>query len=90
MKQRMKNVIGPAVRRIRKRCWLSVAELAARMARQGYALTIEEIMTVEEGRRRVKDVEVLHLARALCVCIEDLFSRRNRKRRVQPRTKNTV
>ncbi len=76
----MKNVMGPAVRRVRCRSGVSIEDLAARVARRGYSLTSKQIAAIECGRRQVKDLEVRHLAQALNVRVEVLFAPRNHAR----------
>ena len=70
-----KNVIGPAVRRLRLSASLPVEELAARMARAGSTLTAKDVAAIETGIRRVKDMDVLHFAQALQVRMKDLYPR---------------
>ena len=72
------NVIGPAVHRLRQSASLPVEELAVRMARAGSTLSSKDIAAIESGNRRVKDRDVRHFARALGVCMKDLYPRRGR------------
>lgn len=76
MKKR--NVIGPAVHRLRLSARQPVEELAARMARMGSTLSPKDIAAIEAGARRVKDMDDLHFARALGVQLKDLYPRRGR------------
>lgn len=68
-----RNIIGPQGRRLRESAGLTREQLAGRIARQGGALTAQEIARIERRERRVKDHEVLMLAVALGVTVDALF-----------------
>lgn len=71
-----KNIIGRKLRRLRRAQGLSVADLAARLGGE-VVLDARALTAIEAGSRRVKDHEVLALARALEVKVDELFSRRS-------------
>ena len=73
-----KNVIGPRVRQLRREQGLSGGDLADRLAAVGSPLDMFALNAVESRTRRVKDTDVLALARALRVPIDDLFQSRAR------------
>lgn len=76
MKSKCKNIIGPRVRRLRKAAGLTCERLAGHVAQQGGKLTAREIDRIERRECRVKDHEVLHLARLLGVKVQELFPSR--------------
>ena len=72
------NIIGGRLKRLRRARGLSVARLAEIL--EGKAgLDAQALSAIEAGTRRVKDREVLALARALQVTVDELFPRRARK-----------
>ena len=70
-----KNIIGPVVRRLRSKAGLSQSELAARCQRQGWDVGRDTIAKIEGQSRWIGDSEIIQLARALRVQIQDLFAR---------------
>ena len=74
-----KNVIGPRVRQLRRKQGLSVGDLADRLVIIGSQLDTSALKAIENRTRRVKDADVLALARALRVAIDDLFPSRVRR-----------
>ena len=72
-----KNIIGRKLRRLQRARGLSVAELAARLDGEGHELDAAALRAIETQTRRVRDHEVLALARALGVEAEELFPRRS-------------
>ena len=73
-----KNVIGPRVRQLRREQGLSIGDLAKRLTARGSHLDNVAVSEVERRTRRVKDADVLALARVLRVPIDDLFPSRAR------------
>ena len=71
-----KNIIGSKLRQLRRARGLSVADLAARLG-GGHELDAEALRAIETQTRRVRDHEVLALARALGVEADELFPRRS-------------
>lgn len=67
------NVIGPQLRRLRRRIGLSQAGLVARCQLAGYDLSRESLAKIEGRVRSVTDAEVLLLAEALRVPFAELF-----------------
>ena len=70
-----KNIIGPTIRRLRSKAGLSQAELAARCQRQGWDIARDTVAKIEGQRRWIGDSEIVQLAKALRVEIQDLFAR---------------
>ena len=73
-----KNVIGPAVRKLRlaQRTPVTQQDLAGRLAARGVQIDRSALARIESGERLVKDIEALAIAAALRVPIQDLFSAR--------------
>lgn len=72
-----KNVIGPAVRKLRmaQRTPVSQQDLAGRLAARGIQIDRSALARIESGQRLVKDIEAVAIAAALHVPIEQLFAR---------------
>lgn len=70
-----KNVIGPAVRKLRlaQRTPVTQQDLAGRLAARGIQIDRSALARIERGDRLVKDTEALAIAAALRVPIQDLF-----------------
>ena len=67
------NVIGGRVKHLRIGIGVSEEELARRLKTNGSPLTQQDIVAIEAGTRRVIDTEVLAIADALYVDVDDLF-----------------
>ncbi len=67
------NIIGDAVRTIRKNKGWTQHELVGACQRMGWQLIRETLVKIEQGRRRVADAEVLLLAKALDCAPSDLL-----------------
>ena len=68
-----KNIVGTVVRRLRNAAGLSQPKLAAVCQRLGWDVSREVLAQVESRFRYVTDRELVVLARALQVSIEDLI-----------------
>ena len=69
-----KNVIGPAVRRLRKENGLTQKELAEQVQLQGVEMDDLAVLRIEKGLRFAADYEVRALAEVFRVNMEELFS----------------
>ena len=67
------NLCGRRVAQIRKEKKLSQRKLAAKMQILGFDVDHYFIRRVENGERFVTDIDLVILARALCVSITDLL-----------------
>ena len=67
------NVIGPQVQHLRKQKSLTQEELTARCNLIGWNITRSILAKIESRVRRVSDVEVELMARALKVKIAELY-----------------
>lgn len=74
-----RNIVGEQVRRLRYERKLSQPQLAAKCQRLGWDIGRDTIAKIEAGARWVGDFELVFLARALDVNLNDLFSGRVRK-----------
>jgi transcriptional regulator with XRE-family HTH domain len=72
-KQSRKNLIGPAVRKLRYERKLSQAQLATRCQLHGWNASRDIIAAIEGRVRYVTDLEILNLAKALKVPFPALF-----------------
>ncbi len=72
-KKSSQNVIGPAIRKIRYQRGLTQAMLAARCHRAGWDIGENTISKIEAQIRCVTDGEIIFLAKALGVNIQDFF-----------------
>lgn len=70
------NLIGPTVRRIRKskKPLVTLDDLSARLEIVGVTLSRSVLSRVENQQRSVFDYEVIGLAHALGVSMEELYS----------------
>ena len=68
-----RNMVGPQVRRLRSAAKLNQDELAARCFVLGFEISGGGISHIETGVRGVSDLEMVLLARALRVPIDDLI-----------------
>jgi HTH-type transcriptional regulator, cell division transcriptional repressor len=70
-----KNAIGKRLKELRTRSTspITQAELAARLQVLGSRLDRVMISKIENGQRPVSDLEILALARAMKISINDLF-----------------
>ena len=67
------NVIGPQVRKIRESKNLTQDQIAARLNNLGWDISRGTYAKIECQSRRISDEEVLVLAKALKVSVEELF-----------------
>jgi transcriptional regulator with XRE-family HTH domain len=67
------NLIGAQVRRWRTKKGWSPATLATKLQLRGRSISRDSLANLESQRRRVPDCELLFLARALEVRLDDLF-----------------
>jgi transcriptional regulator with XRE-family HTH domain len=67
-----RNIVGPQVRRLRSAAGISQDDLAARCARQGFDIGRGSVSHIETGLRGVSDLELVLLANALRVKLEEL------------------
>ena len=72
-----RNIVGPQVRRIRYEKRLSQPALAATCQRIGWDIARDTIAKIEGKKRWVGDFELILLARALGVGLDDLFPQRS-------------
>jgi transcriptional regulator with XRE-family HTH domain len=69
---RARNIVGPQVRRCRKAGNLSQSDLAARCGVRGFDVSRASVSQIETGYRGVSDLEMVILAKALGVSLEEL------------------
>jgi transcriptional regulator with XRE-family HTH domain len=74
------NVVGPEIRRIRFQKGWTQGVLAARCSRAGWDISENTIAKIEARIRCVTDTEIVRLARALGVQLEDVFPANLRKK----------
>jgi transcriptional regulator with XRE-family HTH domain len=74
------NVIGPQVRKIRKRKGWTQEDLAIKLQLSGWDTSRESVTRLENQGRRVPDLELFLLARILGVKADDMFPRNLRGR----------
>mgnify|MGYP003592604818 CR=1 FL=1 len=74
-----KNIIGAQLRRLRYSKDLTQGELAARCGVAGFDISRGTLSKIEAGLRCVSDKELILLAKALRVPIDQLFENRVRK-----------
>lgn len=67
------NIIGPVVRQLRSAKGWTQAMLAARCARLGWDMSENTVTKIEKQFRCVSDREIVCLARALGVRLEEVF-----------------
>lgn len=68
-----KNLIGLQARKWRMKKGWSQETLATKLQLRGWNISRDSLASLELQRRRVPDCELLYLARALGVRLEDLF-----------------
>lgn len=73
MEQSRQNVVGDQIRRLRARRGITQQALSSRCARLGCDLPRGTVAKIEAGIRRVCDLEMLAIARALRVEMAELF-----------------
>ena len=79
-----KNICGSLVRRRRKSLGWTIEQLAAMITAAGVKMSDHDVEAIESGERRVLDHEVLAIARALSLTVEELLAgRRTASRRSQ-------
>jgi transcriptional regulator with XRE-family HTH domain len=81
--ERGKNLIGPAVRKLRFERKLSQAQLAARCQLHGWNASRDIIAAIEGQIRYVTDMEILRLAKALKVPFPALFPQAHSSSRLE-------
>ncbi len=69
------NVVGPQVRKLRLRKGWTQDRLAAKLQLLGWDLSRESVTRLENQARRVPDLELFALAKALGVRADDLLPR---------------
>lgn len=67
------NIVGPVVRKLRYQRELTQAMLTARCSRVGWDVSENTIAKIEAQIRCVTDTEVVMLAKALGVSVQNLF-----------------
>jgi transcriptional regulator with XRE-family HTH domain len=72
--EQVMNYIGPRVREIRIEKKLSQKDLTAKCNILGWDISRGTLAKIESKNRRVSDIEVFNLAKALSVDIETLFN----------------
>jgi transcriptional regulator with XRE-family HTH domain len=73
--KRTSNVLGPKIRRLRERAEPKITQedMAGRLAKYGIQLNQPQIAKIESGNRPLRDYELIAIAKALRVPIQDLF-----------------
>jgi hypothetical protein len=67
------NIVGPVIRRIRYRREMTQAMLTARCSRVGWDVSENTIAKIEAQIRCVTDGEIVFIAKALGVPVQDIF-----------------
>jgi transcriptional regulator with XRE-family HTH domain len=75
-KRSLQNLIGPAIRKVRRQRGLTQAMLAARCNRVGWDIGENTISKIEAQIRCVTDEEIVFLTKALNASVQDFFSER--------------
>jgi transcriptional regulator with XRE-family HTH domain len=70
------NVVGPQVRRLRKRKGWTQPVLAGELRRQGWRISTGSLGKLEVQLRRVPDCELMFIAKVLGVSVAALFPKR--------------
>jgi transcriptional regulator with XRE-family HTH domain len=73
-----RNLVGPAIRKLRYQAGLSQPQLSARCSRWGWNLSRETLAKIETQLRWVSDFELLCLALALRVEVAELLPKREK------------
>jgi transcriptional regulator with XRE-family HTH domain len=68
-----RNLVGMAIKNLRKEQKLTCEELAAKVHLRGWDAAAKVIVRIENGRREVNDIEIRVLAKALRVPVAALF-----------------
>lgn len=70
---RNRNIIGKNIQRIRKNKKITQKELEARLQMMGINIDRPMISKIENSTREIVDFEILGIAEALGVSVEDLY-----------------
>ena len=81
MPKKVRNVVGPQVRRIRSQRELSQAELAVRLQLAGLDWSRVALAKMESQIKKVSDAELFIIAKVLRVEMEELFPTAERVKR---------
>ena len=73
-KRSPQNLIGPAIRKLRRQRGLTQAMLAARCNRAGWDIGENTISKLEAQIRCITDGEIVFLTKALNAAVQDFFS----------------
>ena len=73
-----RNIVGPQVMQLRNRKDWSQEKLASACQIQGWDISRGVVARIEGGVRWVADFELLELAGALKVPVQDLYPKKNR------------
>ena len=76
------NVIGPKIKKIRKRNKITQEDLCARLQILGYNINRSDISKIENGKKFVSDFEVFGFSKALKVQIEYLYINENQEEKI--------
>lgn len=79
--RRKGNICGPIVRRLRLRRGWSAEQLASKVTAAGVKMSAKDVEAIESGEKCVLDHEVLAIARALSVSVQELLTGRGPKLR---------
>ncbi len=77
-----RNMVGPQIRKLRYQMELTQPELAARCNRWGWDLSRETLAKIETQVRWVSDFELVCLANALSVRLDELLSPKERNEKL--------
>ncbi|HTB63644.1 MAG TPA: helix-turn-helix transcriptional regulator [Opitutales bacterium] len=77
--KRPKNIIGPAVRRLRIKHGLTQADFSARCQVNGFDITRGTLAKIEAQVRCVSDSEVAALANCLKCSLSDLYPAKSKR-----------
>lgn len=67
------NISGPQIRAVREEIGLSQEQLAAKIQLNGLNITQKAISRMETGARVVADYELIYLAQALKITVDELL-----------------
>ncbi len=73
MPRKVRNVVGPQLRRIRSQAALSQAELAVRLQLAGLDWSRVAVAKIESQIKKLNDAELFTIARVLNVRMDELF-----------------
>jgi transcriptional regulator with XRE-family HTH domain len=68
-----RNVIGPNIKKVREKKNLTQSQLAAKLEVLGFQIDWSGISKIERQRRGLNDVEIILIAEALQVKVDDLL-----------------